>query len=211
MSGAGDFNIKIVGRGGHGSRPDQSINPIVTAAEVVAKLQTIVPLKISPNESAALSVTSISGGVGAWNIIPDDCTIVGGIRYFSVDNYKKITGQMRLIVDSITAINECKPVYLRFPELNNPVVNNPLLSKIAETAVDKVLPGARVEQEPWMASETYGRYQAVIPGIFTFVGIKNPALGSGAAHHNAKFDLDEDALAIGAKATLAFASEFLAG
>ena len=60
-----------------------------------------------------------------------------------------------------------------------------------------------------MASESFGKYQKIIPGVFAFVGIRNAELGSGAAHHNAKFDMDERALSLGVCATLQFVSDFL--
>ena len=59
-----------------------------------------------------------------------------------------------------------------------------------------------VRDPVWMASESFGKYQKIVPGLFAFVGIRNEALGSGAGHHNAKFDMDERALSLGACATL---------
>lgn len=208
MSGAGAFEIEIVGRGGHGSRPDQSINPVVTAAEIASKLQSIVSLEIAPDEAAVVAVTGLQGGV-TWNIIPDTCKIIGGIRYFSVPNYHKIVGGIRRITDAVCQANNCTANYNSMPDVMLPVVNHPAISKIAEGAVDKVLPGMRIEEPAWMASESFGRYQDAVPGVFAFVGIANEELGSGAAHHNVKFDLDEEALSIGACATLQFVSDFL--
>ena len=60
----------------------------------------------------------------------------------------------------------------------------------------------------WLASESFGKYQKVLPGLFAFVGIGNEALGCGAAHHNAKFDMDERALSLGVALTLQFAADF---
>ena len=209
MSGAGSFEIKIIGRGGHGSRPDQSINPVVTAAEITGKLGTIVPLQIAPDEAGVVTVSCLQGGE-TWNIIPDTCTVIGGIRYFSVENFEKIVSRIRIITDSLCAANDCKAEYITMPKLMYPVINDPAISKIAAAAVEKVLPGGVVEEPAWMASESFGAYQNVVPGVFAFVGIQNEELGSGAAHHNVKFDLDEKALSIGAAATVQFVSDFLA-
>ena len=116
---------------------------------------------------------------------------------------------IRIITDSLCAANDCKAEYITMPKLMYPVINNPAISKIAAAAVEKVLPGGVVEEPAWMASESFGAYQDVVPGVFAFVGIQNEELGSGAAHHNVKFDLDEKALSIGAAATLHFVSDFL--
>ncbi len=90
-----------------------------------------------------------------------------------------------------------------------PVVNDAKLSVIAEKSVNKILPGVRVRQPVWMASESFGKYQKVVPGIFAFVGVKNNELGSGAEHHNAKFDIDESSLALGVCATLQFVADYI--
>jgi hypothetical protein len=60
-----------------------------------------------------------------------------------------------------------------------------------------------------MASETFGFYQKCFPGVFAFVGIKNPEKGTGAEHHNIYFDLDEDALKLGVAATVQYTIDFL--
>ena len=208
MSGAGSFEIRIVGRGGHGSRPDQSVNPVVTAAEITSKFQSIVPLQIAPDEAGVVTVSCIQGG-DVWNIIPDTCTIRGGIRYFSVENFEKIVGKIRAITDALCAANDCTAEYVSMPKVMYPVSNDAGLSKLAAAAVEKVLPGAVKEEPAWMASESFGVYQTVAPGVLAFVGIRNRELGSGAPHHNVRFDMDESALAIGAAATVQFASDFL--
>ena len=89
------------------------------------------------------------------------------------------------------------------------VVNDAALSALAEQAVEKVLPGALVEQEPWMASESFAWYQQSVPGVFAFVGMKNETVGSGALHHNEKFDVDEACMPLGVAATVQFACDFL--
>ena len=208
MASAGSFNIKIIGRGGHGSRPDQSINPVVTASEIVAKLNSVIPLDIPADEAGVLAVTSIQGGE-TWNIIPDTCTIRGNIRYFSIQNYERIVQGIRRVVDGLCAANNCRAEYVSMPEKGHPVVNDPAVSKMAAAAIEKVWPGSLVEEPAWMASETFGAYQEVVPGVFVFLGTRNEELGSGAAHHNVKFDLDERTLSLGVGATLQFVSDFL--
>jgi len=208
MASAGSFNIKIIGRGGHGSRPDQSINPVVTASEIVAKLQSVITLDIPADEAGVLAVTSIQGGE-TWNIIPDTCTLRGNIRYFSDANFDRIVGGIRRVVDGICAANNCQVEYVSMPERGNPVVNDAGVSRLAAASIEKVLPGSLREEPAWMASESFGGYLRVVPGVFVFLGIRNEELGSGAAHHNVKFDMDERALSMGVAATLQFVSDFL--
>jgi metal-dependent amidase/aminoacylase/carboxypeptidase family protein len=88
-----------------------------------------------------------------------------------------------------------------------PVVNDATLAQFARDAIkelypDKVISG---EQYIWYAAETFARYRELAPTLFTFVGVRNDSLGSGAEHHNDRFDIDEDALsyALGAMVQLA--------
>ena len=208
MSGHGPFHIRIHGHGGHGSRPDQAVNPVVAAAEIACKLQSVVPLQLSPYDAGVLTVSSVRGGE-AWNVIPDSCDILGGLRYFTEDVYEKMNSQMQRIVEGVCLANNCRAEYLQRPVLRPAVVNDAALSALAEQAVEKVLPGALVEQEPWMASESFAWYQQSVPGVFAFVGMKNETVGSGALHHNEKFDVDEACMPLGVAATVQFACDFL--
>ena len=208
MSGHGPFHIRVYGHGGHGSRPDQAVNPVVTAAEIACKLQSVVPLQVSPFDAGVLTVSSVRGGE-AWNVIPDSCDIMGGLRYFTAEVFEKMNTQMERIVEGVCLANNCRAEYIRKPILRAAVTNDPALSALAERAVDRVLPGARVEQDPWMASESFGSYQQLVPGVFAFLGTRNAALGSGALHHNEKFDVDEGCMPLGVAATVQFACDFL--
>ena len=209
MSGHGPFHIRIYGKGGHGSRPDQAVNPVVAASEIACKLQSVVPLQLSPYDAGVLTVSSVCGGE-AWNVIPDSCDIRGGLRYFTAEVFEKMDTQMQHIVEGVCLANNCRGEFLQRPVLCPAVVNDAALSALAERAVEKVLPGALVDQEPWMASESFGQYQQAVPGVFAFVGTKNETVGSGALHHNEKFDVDEACMPLGVAATVQFACDFLA-
>ena len=208
MSGHGPFHIRIHGKGGHGSRPDQAVNPVIAAAEIACKLQSVVPLQVSPFDAGVLTVSSVRGGE-AWNVIPDSCEIQGGLRYFTQEAYEKMNGQLHKIVEGVCLANDCRAEFLTEPVLRPAVNNDPALSALAERAVEKVCLGAVVDQEPWMASESFAWYQAEVPGVFAFVGMQNAEVGSGALHHNGKFDVDEACMIYGVSATVQFAVDFL--
>ncbi len=211
MASPGMFKIKIVGRGGHGSCPQQAINPINAAAELACKLQTIIPTTIPADEVATFAVTSIQGG-DMWNIIPDTCTVMGNFRCCSQRVYDIFAQQIPLITDAVCTANQCKAEYIRMPKKGDtvrPVWNDEYVSGIAEKALDEILPEARVSEPVWMGAEPFGLYQKVVPGVFAFVGVANEEMGCGAAHHNGKYDMDESALAYGVMLTIKFASDFV--
>jgi len=88
--------------------------------------------------------------------------------------------------------------------------NNEKCSEIARNAVKKYLgEGALAKAEPWMASESYQAYLKYWPGVLTFTGIKNDALGSGANHHTPEFDLDEKGMIAGVTAVVGYVVDFL--
>jgi metal-dependent amidase/aminoacylase/carboxypeptidase family protein len=93
------------------------------------------------------------------------------------------------------------------------VINDTALTAFTRAAVEELYPGKVIsdEQHIWYAAETFARYSELAPAVFTFVGIKNDTVGSGAEHHNDRFDIDEDALQYGVGATTQFAVKFLNG
>ena len=210
MAASGRFEIKINGRGGHGSTPHLAINPINAATDIAAAIQKEIPEKVPEDEVFTVAVTSIQGGQ-TWNVIPDSCILKGTFRCCSQNVYELLSNEIRASVERTCDETGCTYEYLHTPGSDEfkPVVNDARLSAIAEAALDKILPGARTDEPVWMASESFGKYQKIVPGLFAFVGIRNEALGSGAGHHNAKFDMDEAALSLGACATLQFAVDYL--
>ena len=212
MATSGRFEIKIEGRGGHGSTPYLAVNPLYPASEIASNIQKTIPPSIPKDEVATIAVTSIQGGE-TWNVIPDTAVVKGTFRCCSQTVFDLIAGQIDAIVETASKDGGCTFEYFHAPDGNEfkPVVNHPEISVIAEKSLDKILPGARAEEPLWMASESFGKYQKVLPGLFAFVGIGNKELGCGAAHHNAKFDIDERALALGVATTLQFASDFVCG
>ena len=210
MATSGCFEIAINGKGGHGSTPKQAINPINAAARIAYEIEETIAPSIPENEAFSIAVTSIQGG-SAWNIIPDTCYVKGTYRCCSRNIYETVSDRINSIVEGACSKTGCRFEYLHRPGSDEfkPVVNDARISAVAEKALDKILPGARVDEPVWMASESFGKYQKLVPGVFAFVGIRNGEIGSGAQHHNSKFDMDERALSLGVLATLQFVSDYI--
>ena len=210
MATSGHYEIKIIGNGGHGSTPHLAVNPLYPAAEIAANIQKNIPSMIPSGEIATIAVTCIQGG-DVWNVIPDTALIKGTFRCCTQNVYDHISGQIISIVETACKSGGCTYEYIHAPGSDEfkPVVNDATISAIAEKSLDTILPGARMDEPIWMASESFGKYQKVLPGLFAFVGIRNEELGCGAGHHNAKFDMDENALALGVALTLQFVSDFV--
>ncbi|KAA6338180.1 hypothetical protein EZS27_013801, partial [termite gut metagenome] len=88
-----------------------------------------------------------------------------------------------------------------------PVINDPALTQFTRKAVEEIYPGKVLtgQEYIWYAAETFSKYSRIAPAVFVFTGIKNDDLGSGAEHHNDRFDMDEDALQYAVGAMVQFA------
>lgn len=102
MAGGALFDIKVTGVGAHGARPESGIDPIVVAAQIVSACQTIVSRNIAPQATSVLSFTQIHAG-NAYNIIPQECHIMGTARAFSTDVMTMMEENMRRTVEGVAA------------------------------------------------------------------------------------------------------------
>lgn len=205
MAGAAGVDITVQGRGGHGSRPDLSVNPVFCAAAILTNVSTAWVNQIPAGETVTLGVTGIQGGETA-NVIPDTARIFGSLRFFNAEEGRKAAALFQTVAEHTAAMNRCTVRFgPQFQVLCGPVYNAPQYAALAQAAVAEVLPaGAVVPCEPWYASESFSRYCKAYPCVMAHLGIHNPACGSGAAHHNGAFDVDENVLPLGLAATLKY-------
>ena len=89
------------------------------------------------------------------------------------------------------------------------MINNEKLALQVQSGVEELYPGHLVHDKTWYASEPFANYGEVAPYIFTFIGVRNEELGSGAEHHNEYFDLDDEALKYGIGTMTKFAVDYL--
>lgn len=208
MSGGGPFNVVIRGKGSHGSAPDLSIDPIECTAQIIVGLSSVLSREISPSQAGVLTIGRLSAGT-AGNVIPDTARFSGSYRVLNPETGEKIKAAVIRIVEGTAAAHRCKAeIEIKGPGI--PVVNDPRVSSIADSAARKAVGGENViSAAPWMASDSMGRYLQKYPGVYAFLGIRNEQAGTGAPHHNAQFDIDEPALKNGVAATVQFALDFL--
>lgn len=209
MAGAAGVDITVHGRGGHGSRPDMAINPVFCAASILTNTATAWVNQITAGETVTLGVTSIQGGEAA-NIIPDDAKIIGSLRFFNNEEGKKAVKVFKSVAEHTAAMNGCTVEFgSNFEVLCGPVINDAQCAALAQQALNEILPAGTVSPcEPWYASESFNIYARTYPSVFAHLGINNPAYGSGAAHHNGFFDVDENVLPIGLMSTLKYVAAY---
>lgn len=197
MAGSDKFSVQIVGRGGHGALPNQSIDPVVTAAAIISALQTVVARNVSPLQAAVISVTQVKAGE-TFNVIPSSACICGTIRTFEPEVRQQVRERFTQIVQSIAAAFGCQAEVEI--ELNTPaVINNENTTQVVLNSLQANLPEARVEQNyRTMVSDDMAFFMQNVPGTYFLVGSANADKQLNYGHHHPKFDIDESALPVAA-------------
>lgn len=207
MSGNRRFRVTVQGKGCHGALPHQGIDPLLCVAEMVTSLQTQMLRSIPPTETATFCITEIHGG-SSWNVMPDQAYFSGGFRFFNPELEKILTETLERTITQIAAAHNCTVTIES--KLAKAVTNDRTIVALAKKSITKALGESCLHScPPWMASETFAFYLDQAPGAFAFLGIQNIKKGTGAAHHNAKFDLDEEALLSGVTAMVQFSMDYL--
>jgi amidohydrolase len=190
-----DFRIQFHGKQGHAGYPQETIDPVIMAAEAVLQLQTIRSRSLSQFDPGAISVTMVHTGVRT-NIIPDTATLGGTIRVFDDKVIQQVEQRIRQIVDGI-ARGAGGTVQVTFTDHLPAVVSDPALVKRVLPALDRVAGAGNVKMWPAaMAADDFAYFTQVAPGFFFLLGTQNPGTTSG-MNHAPNFRADDAAIPIG--------------
>lgn len=180
MASATSIDIKIRGVGGHGSAPENTKDPIVTAAQVVMALQTIVSRENSPLDPAVVTVGSIHGGT-RYNIIPDEVNLQLTVRTYKPEVRQRILTSIERIVKGVAltmAIPEDRAPTVKVSEGTGSTYNDPQLLERLAVAFKQALGEENVVKvPPIMASEDFGYFSLdqKIPTTIFWLGASDPA------------------------------------
>jgi amidohydrolase len=198
MAGADTFQITVVGKGGHASQPEQTIDPIAIGTQVVTNLQHIVSRNLDAQETLVISVTQFHAG-SAINVIPSRVSIGGSVRSFNLELREKIPAFIERIVKGIT---EAHGATYQFDYQFGyaPTINDEEITRLMdETVCELFSEESREIIKPIMGSEDFSAYQKVVPGSYIQIGAGNEEKGIIYPHHHPKFTIDEQALQYGVK------------
>lgn len=203
------FVIKIKGSACHGSTPEKGIDPINIAAHVVLGLEAIIAREFNACDPCVVTVGKIAGG-SQYNVIPDEVVLEGTTRAFKEEVRRKMAARIEQIAKS-TAEAFGGTIEFLMDWGAAPVINTPENAAFAAEAVKEIF-GDNMQTSrpaPNMAGEDFAEYLAKVPGAFMFLSSSNPAKHTDVAHHNSKFDVDEDVLWMGSAAFVAITEKFL--
>ncbi len=199
MAGLIQFKIEIRGKGGHTGYPQQAVDPVLCAADLIQSLQMIQTREISALEPTILVIGKINGGT-ASNIIPDTVTLEGTARYLHEDRRnaeRNLRERMERIIAGVCATHRAEYEFIVLG--SSPVlVNDPLLVDVVRPAAQDVVGGEHnLVRILTPVGEDFSEFSSRIPAVFLFLGCGNEAVGACYPHHHPRFNIDEAALKLG--------------
>ncbi|WP_410514942.1 amidohydrolase [Paenibacillus sp. BR2-3] len=190
-AGVDRFEITVKGIGAHAATPENGVDTIVTAAQIITSLQTIVSRQSSAREPVVLSVTRINGGF-TWNVLPEIVELEGTVRTHSEEIRRSIPEKMTRIIEGIAAAAGAEARLHWFPG-PPATVNDGYWADFTKEIANQA--GYEVHDiPPQMGGEDFSLYLQKIPGAFVNIGT-----GPAYALHHPRFDVDEAAILPAAK------------
>ncbi|KAG5472005.1 hypothetical protein CUR178_02670 [Leishmania enriettii] len=206
-----NLHAEIVGRGGHASMPECSIDSVSIACLAVTALQQVVSRRMPPSKCPVLTIATITSSSDSYNVIPDRVTLKGTLRCTDAEvreNAKKAVAEvLHGICGSFGAT--CRFEWLPGYGVTE---NADSAYDVGMRVLAQVLPSKDhivVLPECMAASEDFSEYSKVAPANYVGIGCYSPEKGCTAPNHNAKFDVDETAMKIGVKVHFGIVHELL--
>jgi amidohydrolase len=197
MASTDELYITVKGKGGHGAMPETFIDPVLIASHMIVALQQIVSRVANPKIPSVLSFGRVEA-LGATNVIPNEVKIQGTFRTLDEEWREKAHEKMVQIAKGIVEgmggeldfeIRKGYPFLKNEPELTSRSID----AAKAYLGEENVL-----DLDIWMAAEDFAFYSQEIDGCFYRLGTRNEARGIVSSVHTPTFDIEEDALEIGA-------------
>ncbi|NLB89799.1 MAG: amidohydrolase [Clostridiales bacterium] len=205
MSGASDdVEITIVGKGAHGAYPEKGTDAIVIAAQIVTALQTLVSRKISPLDSAVLSLGKVKGGT-AGNIICDQVYLEGTLRTLQNTTREELKKTISSLVKGIAESMGAK-AEVTLKSGYAPIVNDQTLYLHCKDTAEKIVGKEKLvtKEFPSLGVESFGFFLEKTKGFYYDLGC-----GVGAGLHSEHFKIDEKVLKTGVALQAAMATRIL--
>ena len=209
MAAAGTYRIKIKGVQAHGSRPWDSIDPIMASAELIQNLNTIVSRRINiVNNPAVISVGIVRSGTRG-NIIPEDSEIQGTIRTFDPKLREEIYQEIRQVAEGV-ALGTGAEITVEFDvggfypvTFNNTDLVEMLTPSLMQATNNKVY-----EMTPSTGAEDFSFFSNVIPGMYFWLGVNAPGVMEAPGNHSPYFVVDDGALDEGLRALVYLVTDY---
>jgi hippurate hydrolase len=174
-SNSDGLEITFKGRGGHGSAPDKTIDPIAIAAHFITDVQTVISREKDPMEFGVVTIGAVQAGT-VGNIIPDAATLRGTIRSYDPAVREKLLSGVRRTANAAAMMAGAPPPDVALVEGGLAVVNSEAVVTRTETVLKAALGSKNVQRVPPItASEDFSAFvNEGVPSMFFFVGVSDP-------------------------------------
>ncbi len=210
MAATEGFRCTILGKGGHGAMPHQTVDSILVAAQIVNALQTIVARNVNPIDSAVVTVGEIHAGT-AVNVIADTARIGGTVRYFNPALADFLPQRLEEIIAGVCKSHGAS-YDLNYWRLYPPVINDRAIAELVRSAASSVVetPAGIVPECQTMGGEDMAFFLQEVPGCYFFLGSANLSQNLAYPHHHPRFDFDETVLGMGVEIFVRCVEKFCA-
>lgn len=198
MSNTNNFEIEIIGSGGHAAFPEQSVDTVYVASQIVVALQGILPRNFSAFNRAVITTTNFEAS-DAYNIIPKYVKIGGTVRILDPECEEELTKRMEEVVKGICAMNRATYNFKIIPGYNILTNDDELSNHVYNTLRSIVGEDNIYEDIPVMGGEDFSAYLKSTKGCFYKVGGRKEKDGIVYPHHNSMFEINDKAYSIGTK------------
>jgi len=207
MASPDTFEIKVIGRGGHGAYPHETVDPVYVAAQVIIALQGVSGRMIDPIQPFVITIGSIHSGTKE-NIIPDKAILQGTLRTLDEKTRKLAKAKIVEVAKGVSKAFGAR-AEIDFEKDAYPVTVNDVRVTEQAMKIIRMIPRTKViVREPIMGGEDFSRFLQEAPGTFYFLGNHNPAKGCVHPNHSPRFKVDEDVLKLGAASLSMLAMAF---
>ena len=206
MAASGTFKIRIIGRGGHGSAPHQTVDPVFVAAQVINALQGIRSRMLDPLAPSVVSVCSVHSGTRN-NIIPDDAVLEGTMRTLDEATRKQVATLIPRIAKSVCGTFGAK-CEVELEDAYPVTTNDPTVTKSVITLLNSIPGSKTLVVPPLLIAEDFSFFLREAPGTYYFLGTRNDKKGCTHPNHSSRFRLDEDILKYGSASLALLAFNF---
>jgi len=191
MASTSEFEVEVIGKGGHAARAHEAIDPIVLSSQFINAVQTIASRNVDPTEPVVVTIGRIEGG-SAHNIIPENVKLWGTARTLSPETEELVIERLEAILRGIT--REAGGDYkFEFNRGYPAVINSEKEADLVLKSARKILGNDNVIEltKPVMAGEDFAFYQKEFPGAFFFVGSASKEADSEYPWHHPKYNVDD--------------------
>ncbi|MEM8638965.1 MAG: M20 family metallopeptidase [Cyanobacteria bacterium P01_G01_bin.54] len=197
MAAVESFWCTVLGKGGHGAMPHQTVDAVVVGSQIVNALQTVVSRTVNPLDSAVVTVGEFHAG-SRHNVIADTARLSGTVRYYNPNLEGQLGQRIEAIIAGICQMQGAT-YDLDYAPLYPAVINDERMAAIVRDAAFAVIetPAGVVPECQTMAAEDMSYFLRAVPGCYFFLGTANPGLGLDYPHHHPRFNFDESALCVG--------------